>query len=155
MPISCQVRQDQKAMASFKGLVRHHVDSYKANSRETVAICAFENGQGMWAKERFSIDPTSVSFDVEKTSSLVSPFVGTVTFTIIEKESNLRLTKAEAAVDTVFTHEDRSFHKHEFVYQEGQWKPTSRQHLYEGDWIDCGPPEADIFGCLEEFDGDK
>jgi hypothetical protein len=110
----------------------------------------------MWAKERFIIDSTSVSFDVEKMSSLVSPFVGTLRFTLITKESNLHSTKAEAAVDTVFAHEDKRIHRHVFVYQDGQWQPTSRQHYYDGSWMDCVfLKEVDTFGRLEEFDGDK
>jgi len=154
-PISCQVTQEQKALRSFKSLVRRHVDSYKTNSREKVAIYDVVHEQVMLAKERFSIDPTSVTFDVEKTSSLVSPFMGTLTFVVIVKVTNQHLTQTEAAGDTVFTHEFRSTHKHVFVYQDGKWQPTTRQHTYEGIWVDCVYENSDPFGCLEEYDGDR
>lgn len=70
MPFLCQAQttDDQKALESFKVLVRRHMESYKPNGREHVT----ELGGG-WAKERFILDLATARFDVEKTSSLVSP----------------------------------------------------------------------------------
>lgn len=154
---SCQVQQDQKALESFKALVRHHVDSYKPNGREHVFVGLIFEGKNLWIKDRFTIDPTSVNFDVQKTSSLVSPFVGTLTFTITITRTSLHPTKAEAAVDTDCSHETEVFlHRHVFVYQDSQWRPKSRQHRVEGEWRDCVfRNDVDVHGCLEEFDGDK
>ncbi len=164
MPVfgQAQVTEETRALDSFKSLVRHHVDSYKPSGREHITKLG-----GGWAKERFTLDPTSAKFDVEKTSSLVSPFVGTLTFTLIRSFSAYHSTEAEAAADTVFTQEDTSVHKHVFAYQDHQWQPTSRQYRKIGSTLDgyfpCDefllkkekPSEKDTHGCLEEFDGDK
>ncbi len=151
---------EQKALESFKSLVRRHVDSYKPDGREHITKLG-----GGWAKEQFIID--SPKFDVEKTSSLVSPFVGTLTFTLIRRTTAFHSTEDEAAADTVVTYEDRTIHKHVFAYQEDQWQPTSRQYRHVGGSLDgdypCDelllkkdkPSEKDIHGCLEEFDGGK
>lgn len=163
-PIFCraQVSEDQKALDSFKSLVRRHIDSYELNPREHVTN--FDSG---WAKECFTIDPSSANFDVEKTSSLVSPYVGTLTFKLIRKLSAFHSTEAEADADTC-TRESANLHKDAFAYQDHQWQPTSRQHTalsgsLEGIYFPCDefllkrekPSEKDIHGCLEEFDGDK
>jgi hypothetical protein len=164
IPILCQaqVSEEQKALDSFRSLVRHHVDSYKPNGREHVTKLG-----GGWAKEQFSPDPASVKFDVEKTSSLVSPFIGTLTFTLTRNLSDFHLTETEAAADTVFIKRDTSSHKHVFAYQDHEWQPTSRQHRSIGSLADgyypCDelllkrekPSEKDVHGCLEEFDGYK
>jgi hypothetical protein len=164
MPIFCQspVTEEQKALDSFKKLVRHHADSYKSNGRVHVTKLG-----GGWAKERLTIDPASMKFDVEKTASLVSPFVGTLAFTLNRSHSAFHPTEDEAAADSVFTHEDRTVHKHVFAYQDYQWQPTSRQYQHVGGSLDgyypCDelllkeekPSAKDIHGCLEEFDGEK
>lgn len=166
-PIFCraQVTEEEKALDSFKTLVRNHVDSYKPSGREHVTKLG-----GGWAKERFILDPASAKFDVEKTSSLVSPFVGTLTFKLIRRFSAFHSTEADAAADAVFTEQDVWVHKHVFAYQDHQWQPTSRQHMttgsgssIDGEYFACDqfllrkekPSEKDINGCLEEFDSDK
>lgn len=171
MPIFCQsqISEEQKALDSFKSLVSHHADSYKLNGREHVTKLG-----GGWAKERFILDPGSAKFDVEKTPSLVSPLVGTLAFTLIRKFSVFHSTEIDAAADIVFIREDVWVHKHVFAYQDHQWQPTSRQHMktgtgtsIDGEYFACddfplkeGRPSKkdikdDLFGCLEEIDGDK
>jgi hypothetical protein len=166
LPIVCraQANEDQKALDSFKSMVAHHVDSYQHGGREHVNKLG-----GGWAKERFNLDPASVTFDVEKTSSLVSPYVGTATFKLSRSLSAFHETEAEAAADDVLTKRDQTNHKHVFGYQDHQWKPTVRTFQYIGipvlgdDFEPCDelllkvqrPSEKDIHGCLEEFDDAK
>lgn len=157
-----QVSEEQKALDSFRTLVRRHVDSYKPNGREHVTKLG-----GGWTKERFTLDGTSAKFDVEKTSSLVSPFIGTLKFTLIRSLTAFHSTEPEAAADTVFIGRDTSVHNHEFAYQDHQWQPTSRQYRDIGSVLDgsypCDellmkkekPSEQDVHGCLEEFDGNR
>lgn len=168
IPTFCQpVTEEEKALDSFKGLVRRHVDSYKPYGHEHV--WKFSGG---WAKKRFTIDPDSVKFDVEKTNSLVSPLVATVTFTLTQSATAMHPTEEEAAADTVFISQLARYkrqegaatrllwvHRHVFAYQDHQWQPTSRQHHTVGSSLDgesfpcVEPSEPDGYGCLEEFDG--
>jgi hypothetical protein len=154
-----QTAEDQNALKSFNSLIRRHVESYKPNGREHVT----ELGGG-WVKERFTLVPSSVKFDVEKTASLVSPYVGTVTFTMIRQFTAFHPTRTDAANDDVFTKKDRSIHTHVFAYQDHQWQPTRRQYRDVDATTDSDypcdeflskedPSERDIHGCLEEFDG--
>jgi hypothetical protein len=168
-PIFCQaqVSEDQKVLDSFKSLVNRHVDSYKNGGREHVTKLS-----GGWAKERFVLDIASVKFDVEKTSSLVSPFIGTLTFRLTRSVSAFYPTEADAAADlaVVGSYVDQYLHKHVFAYQDHQWQPTSRKHmitsksLLNGEYFSCDefllkddikPSHKDINGCLEEFDANK
>lgn len=149
---------DEVALSSFKSLVHRHAESYKPNGREHVTQLA-----GGWVKENFTIDADSLKFDVEKTSSLVSPYVGTVSFMIIRHVTNFHSEPSDAAADNVFTKRFPYSHKHIFGYQENAWRPTSRTH-YQVDHPafngDCDvflgkkklPSDQDNYGCLEEFD---
>jgi hypothetical protein len=164
MPILCQsqVTEEQKALDSFKSLVSHHADSYKPNGRVHITRLG-----GGWAKEQFTIVPGTMKFDVEKTASLVSPLIGTVTFTLNRSHGAFHSTEEEATTDTVFTHSDTTIHRHVFAYQEHQWQPTNRQYKHVGGSLDgdfpCDelllketkPSAKDIHGCLEEFDANK
>lgn len=161
MPIFCQAQsnEDQNALDSFKALVRRHVDDYSPDGRVHVTKLA-----GGWAKELFTLDPASAKFDVERTASLVSPFVGTLTFSLTRKLSAFHATEAEAASDTAFVEQVVSLHKHVFAFQDHKWQATSRQYRDIGSLVDgyfpCDefllkrdkPSEKDIHGCLEEFD---
>ena len=164
LPFSyAQSTEEEKVLAAFKGMVREHVESYKSNGREYVA-----NLGGGWAKEVFSIDPTSVKFDVDKTSSLVSPFIGTVSFTLIRRYTAFHGTADEAGKDTVLIKKDSAAHTHSFAYQDHKWTPTVRMYrdldgLLTGESFPCDEllttgeraSKEDIHGCLEEFDTSK
>lgn len=160
-PPFCQAQspEEQKVLDSFKSLVRHHVDSYKQNGR--VHITKLSGG---WAKERFTLEPASTKFDVERTSSLVSPFAGTLTFTLTRSLSDFHETEADAAADTIFIRDEVAVHKHVFAYQDREWQPTDRRYKIIGSVLKGDFPcdellvkgrtlaEKDIHGCLEEFD---
>jgi hypothetical protein len=165
MPARCQSQQteDAKILDAFKSLVRRHVESYRSIGREHITKLS-----GGWAKELFTLDPSSVKFDVERTSSLVNPFVGTLTFTLIRSLSTFHATEAEAAADTALKKWDTTQHTHLFGYQDSKWTPTVRQYKIVGDRFLTGvypcdefltkkekPSEKDIYGCLEEFDDDN
>ncbi len=155
---------EEAALTSFKALVSRHIDSYKPNGRVRV-----RQVPGGWIRERFTLDPASAKFDVEKTSSLVSPFVATLSFTLIWSVTAVHPAEAAAAADNTFVAPENlsiTVHKHEFAYQDQKWQPKSRTYrlqsgLVGGD-LPCDefllkkekPAEEDIHGCLEEFDDD-
>ena len=157
-----QPNREQNALDTFRSLVRRHADSYKPNGREYVG-----KSKDGWMKGVFILDPASVKFDVEKTSSLVSPFVGTLTFTLAYSFSRVHSTEAEAAADTVLRKSFTTMHKHSFAYQEEKWEAKVREYrtvgsVLSGDFpcdellLSGSTPWAkDVHGCLEEFDGGK
>ena len=163
-PNLCQAQpsKEQNALDSFRSLVRHHADSYKPNGREYVGKS--EDG---WMKGVFILDLASVKFDVEKTSSLVSPFIGILTFTLAYSFSRVHSTEAEAAADMVLRKAFTTIHKHSFAYQEDKWEAKVREYhtvasVSRGDFpcdelLLSGSTqwEKDVHGCLEEFDGGK
>lgn len=168
---------DDAALGAFKALVNRHRDSYTPNGRIRV-----RSGPDGWIRERVVLDAASVTFDVEKTSSLVSPYVGTLSFRLTQAVTPQHKTKAEAAADNNFKVLDvflaTTVHKHVFAYPDQEWRPKTRTyrhsmalmspeqrrsdalvHALSGDFP-CdellhkkeSAADQDIHGCLEEFD---
>jgi hypothetical protein len=114
------------------------------------------------------MEKESFKFDVEKTTSLISPLKGTFTFKLERSLTVLYQTKAEAEADNNFsTRSDTCSHTHVFAYQDGQWQATSRinqditltkqlGHVCQGncDWnvTTDKAMNNDTDGCREDFD---
>jgi hypothetical protein len=64
-----QSNDEKKAVDSFKGHIQHHLDSYKKNRREHVIQLG-----GGWAKQYYEADVDSAEIDVQRTTSLLSPY---------------------------------------------------------------------------------
>jgi hypothetical protein len=167
---------EDAAVTSFKALVNRHIDSYKPNGR--IRVRKVPDG---WTRERFVLDAASTTFDVEKTNSLVSPFVGTLSFTLMWAVTAIHKTEGEAAADENFTVPAipaTSVHKHVFAYQDHEWQPKTRAYRHPPSAFSAAQraseylmraltgefpcdellhkketaAEQDIHGCLEEFD---
>jgi hypothetical protein len=166
---------EDAALTSFKALVNRHIDSYKPNGRISV-----RKGTDGWIRERFVLDTASVTFDVERTNSLVSPYVGTLSFTLAQAVTPQHKMEAEAAADNfmVLDAVDTTTHKHAFSYQDQQWRPKTRTYhhslaqmtpeqrrsdslvrVLSGEFPcdeflhkKATAAEQDSHGCLEEFD---
>jgi hypothetical protein len=116
---------------------------------------------GGWVKEYFEPNISSVTFDIQRTSSLVSPYSGRLNFELLTHYTAFHKSSAEAAVDSDFTQVSSVLHKHTYAYQDGRWVPQVRRYVSYGGEYDCteviniGPDagEVDIHGCLEEYDG--
>jgi len=123
---------DKQVVESFKTYVQQHFASYEHNRRERTALL----GQG-WVKEYYQPDQSSASIDVERTSSLVSPFVGTSEFKMVEHYTEPHGTRKEAEADSTFVRTKVVMHTHIFAYQDGKWVPKSRKHEGYGGTYDC------------------
>jgi hypothetical protein len=150
--------EDKQAVESFKSYVQQHLASYKQNRRERVTLLG-----GGWVREYFEPNLDSTSIDIQKTASLVSPYVGKVDFQLIRHITKFHKSRSEAEVDSAFVQETAVTHKHTYAYQDGKWVPKVRQHVSEDELYPCdevltvGPDagERDIYGCLEEYDAPK
>jgi hypothetical protein len=157
-----QSNDEKTTVDSFKGYVQRHFESYKTNRRERVTKL-----NAGWAKEYFEPDITSAEIDVQRTTSLISPYTGKLEFRIIRHFTAFHQSREEALADTAFPKTDVVSHIHNYAYQDGRWVPKVRQHwmgLFDGRRLyDCtevittGPDagETDIIGCMEEYDDIK
>src|SRR6266568_6951357 len=147
---------DTQALESFKRYIHQHLASYERNRRERVTKLG-----GGWVKEYYEPDTNSASIDVERTSSLVSPYTATLDFRLIRHYTTFHKSRAEATTDSSFLKSDAVTHKHTYAYQDEKWMPKIRKYVgYEGELYDCdevitagdNAGEHDIHGCLEEYD---
>jgi hypothetical protein len=161
-----QSDEEKKTVDSFKGYVQHHLDSYKTNRRERVTFLS-----GGWVQQYYEADVSSAEIDVQRTSSLISPYTGKLEFRMIRRYTAFHKSREEAVVDTVFSRVEVTTHRHNYAYQDGKWVPRIRQHrvpeverlLGSITWYDCaevikvGPDagETNLKGCLEEYDDVK
>lgn len=146
-------QDDEAIVASFKGYIAAFMASYKDNPREDIAKLT-----GGWVKEHYEPagDP---EIDVQRTGSLVSPYMGICQFTLRRHFTAFHKTKAEAVNDSTFVQSDETLHRHRYAYQDRTWVPTVREHLgVAGDkWYDCNEViqygenagAQNIYGCWE------
>jgi hypothetical protein len=147
---------EKQVVESFKGYVHQHLASYEHNRRERTTRLG-----GGWVKQYFQPKQNSASIDVQKTASLVSPYVGTLEFQLTQHYSTLHKTRAEAEADSSFVNSRTVTHKHSYAYQDGEWVPKTRKYIGNNDTLYAcdevitvgeNAGEHDINGCLEEYD---
>lgn len=114
---------ERKAVESFKGYVEHHFGSYKTNRRERVRLLG-----GGWVKQYFTADVNSAEIDVQRTTSLISPYTGKLEFRIIRHFTAFHQSREEAMTDAAFPQTSITSHRHNYAYQDGKWVPKIRQH---------------------------
>lgn len=91
--VYCADGPDAKAIAVTKSVV---VQIENCPRRERIA----DFGKHDWVKDAWG-PPTDVTFDVEKTNSIIHPFSGIVEFVLVVSHGPHRNTKLEAEKDTV------------------------------------------------------
>jgi hypothetical protein len=150
--------EDKQAVESFKSYIQQHFASYKQNRRERVTMLG-----GGWVKEYFEPNSDSASIDVQKTTSLITPYTGKLDFQLVRHMTGFHKTREDAAADSSFVKTTIAIHHHTYAFQDGKWLPKVRQHespglenqLFRCDEVITQGPDAgekDINGCLEEYD---
>lgn len=147
---------DKEVVDSFKTYVHRHLASYERNHHERATKLG-----GGWVNEYFEPDLDSTSIDVQRTSSLVSPYIGKLEFRLVRHYTAFHRTRGEAASDSKFLRSDVALHKHSYAFQDDRWVPKVRKYVGpEEDEYNCDETirvgenagERDIHGCLEEYD---
>ncbi len=131
-------------LESFKIYSQEFLNSYDKDKRESVMQLG-----GGWVKLSFRRHDV-FHYDVEKTTSLVSPYTAYLTFVIFRTQSIHHATKEEATLSKIFPYADTTFHKHNYTFENSHWVVKNRQMKYAFDaneWSDC---EKTIDGCWEE-----
>lgn len=158
---------DQEAddpVSMFKRYISKHLNSYSKNKRERMARLG-----GGWVKEYYEPEQ-GYSFDVQKTSSLVTPYTAFCEFVLVRHFTDFHTTRESAIQDSNFIKTDKLKHRHTYGFQEGKWIVTSRFHqmfipaqfkdisTLDEEWFDCNQviPKGEnkgatnIKGCWEE-----
>jgi len=96
-----------------------------------------------WAERRFQV--AELKYDVRKTESLVSPFVGVITFTLTNTQTELfsERSAAQASIDldsTVYTFEVEL----NYAYQDNQWRTTAGRYSMPEDPVPFNLTPANI-----------
>jgi hypothetical protein len=105
-----KLTEEQAAVASFKRTAEDFLRAYKLAEQESDAA---------YHGTRFEVSSSSV--DVQKTNSLVSPYIGVLEFDVGDP-----------------THAAQK-HRHTYAYQSGTWVlQSAKQHFpSDDDWWNC------------------
>jgi hypothetical protein len=138
--------EEEQAVASFKQTAANYVATYKQSKHEEVyhldASFAAHTPEG-WRKSYSELASDVYSVDVQKTDSLVSPYVGTLEFHTNLYVSELYGSQDAASQTTDFPAKpnDVRRHLHTYAYQNGAWVLQSRKQFVYDEWQDC--PEGE------------
>jgi hypothetical protein len=141
---------------SFKDMISRHISSYKTDKR--VQVSKFGGDYG-WAK-KFHEALDGYRFDVRKTNSLVTPYIGELLFDIKRGKTAFHNTREKAENDDTPISQSIIKHKHTYAFQNGKWIVKSRRHYSEflNKWVDCNQiitqgenkGQTNLYGCWEE-----
>lgn len=83
--------------------------------------------------------PDAYSFDVEKTDSIVSPYIGTAEFNVKGAQSKTQKSQQEAERAPIDDQNSYTIkHKFSYAYQDGHWALKLENCNIDGDgWSDC------------------
>jgi hypothetical protein len=136
--LTAYAQLEANALASFKKETSAYMAHYKKYMMTTMV-----SGEGdKWLK--ISLEASDFSIDVRKTDSLVSPYIGTLDFTVTIRFTANHETRAEAEADSSFVGDSGKGiiepHKHIYAFQDGKWVSKSRQqyNTVHKEWEDCG-----------------
>lgn len=144
--LKAQTDQENTVVNSFRKAVNDFVPVHIQQSHTVVRA-----GCG-WLKDYFEPSP-NYRIDVQKTNSLVSPYLGVVEFNVTRHATKCHKTQAEAEKDDSFSSDaggyETTTHRDTFVFQDKMWVLKSRE-LYNTnsdikDLYQCQP----LYGCID------
>jgi hypothetical protein len=144
--LKAQSEQENAIVKSFNKTVADFVPTHIQQSHPVEKV-----GCG-WKKLYFE-PSANYRIDVQKTNSIVSPYLGVVEFNVIRHDTKCHKTQAEAEKDDSFSSDVGGYatttHKDTFVYQEKMWVLKYRE-LYNTnsdikDLYQCKP----MYGCID------
>ena len=141
LPVNAQ--SDTDAVNAFKKYIAVYEDSYRTDHREQVV-----HSFGGWSRRYFELT-THMTIDVQKSNSLISPYLGVAIFNLTLYQTAYYPTKDAAEGDHNFIQKILFTHRHTYAYQEGVWVPTERKYSNagtDGNWYTCDGP---WWGCFE------
>ena len=143
--------EEEQLTEKFKELVTEHLESYKTDNRQSLGLLG-----GGWVKKEYNV--IASSYDIQKTNSVVSPYVGICKFTLQRSYSDFFDTKEAALQADNLTQQDSREHIHKYSYQDNRWIITERNNVGSYGLTDCDEVISEgeakgtdnIYGCWEK-----
>jgi hypothetical protein len=139
----------------FTTQIQKFVDSYKTNNHKRSS----ELGGG-WCQVVYNID-TNVTYDIEKTNSILSPYRAVLNFRLYASKSSFHKSKPESDLDDKIENEpfEVRSHSHIFEFKDNSWLVVNRnnQNSSSSKIVSCDEViqtglnrgDKNIFGCWE------
>lgn len=126
-------QSDAEVVASFKTHLADYVSSFKTDRRDSV-----RETSGGWRHNYYEVND-NYSIDLHRTSSLISPYEGTVEFQFVMHSTAFHQTRVEAEADSNFISSQTLRHRHTYAYQDGAWVLNLREEYLAilGQWFNC------------------
>jgi hypothetical protein len=129
----------EKIVDAFKGKVDADLKD-KRSTKDVWPQTGSQYYEAGWYMEKDEL-PSSYSINVEKTESLVSPYLGTAEFSVTGNTSYAKNSKEEALDATQFKNSYAIVHRLLYAYQNGSWVLKSEK-CFEYD----GTEEGHVWG---------
>jgi hypothetical protein len=127
--------EQETVLATFKQTINDYLKSRKAPDS---VFESFDDHTKSWKKMHHELDSESAKFDVKKTDSLVSPYVGVLEFVVHERQSPRYSSENSARQATEFPKTYNMQHRHTYSYQDGKWVLKSKECDAGMGWNPCG-----------------
>lgn len=139
-------RDEQHISASFDSLMAAEMSRYRSvfTGKSRFSALTPPTGGKLWERLSFAVDSGSASFNLERTQSLTTPYIGTLSFNTTMWTSRADSSQTEALADTARIHPYRSLHTHIYGRQRGRWVLTSAKFRTER-------RDSDLYNCEGEF----
>ena len=128
IPYSAQAATDQEIVASFQQFITEQLtpiyETYKGNHYSVLGLSKdYSSKRQEWFKSKSDLD-SKYSIDVEKTNSLVSPYIGTLVIKIHYFSSEHFPSYASAEAATASRINDTTTYTFKIAYQKEKWVLT-------------------------------
>jgi len=152
--VLAQSPEEAAVVTTFRNYISRHLSSYEQDNRLAVT----KLGCG-WAKIYYKVEG-EYGIDVQRTSSLISPYVGVCEFNLRRHYTACHPTREGAQQDNSFVKTDVFLHKHAYAYQDNKWGPKKREYYaaFIKTWFSCDDPivgeeeqgKRTTGGCIEK-----
>lgn len=123
--------KETQIVAQFERIAKENEELIR--TFPATVVCREEYGH-LYRKEKISLEKTG--YDVRKTDSVVSPYVGVFEF-VVTWSFGVELPDAQSATSSEADHRSvQSKHRVIYAYQAGNWIKQAREDWdnYEGSW---------------------
>lgn len=126
---------EEEVVQSFNTLAQNHIDSYQTDKREKIVQAI--QGDKKWRKFLHDVS-SNYSIDIQKTNSIVTPYIGIFEFEVTIYKSEPFDTEEEARATNTYTNYI-GYHKDKFAYQNDTWVTKERIHSIDNKkhYFDC------------------
>ena len=156
IPYSAQAATDQEIVASFQQFITEQLtpiyETYKGNHYSIIGPSVFLGSKKqVWFKSKSDLD-SQYSIDVEKTNSLVSPYIGTLVIKIHSVFSEHCPSYASAETATANRINNTTTYTFKIAYQKEKWVLTkygTQSALLGNNFLGWSETNSSLFNMLK------